>query len=87
LDEVGGDFFQLSPYGEGGLLLLVGDVSGKGLQAALTMSLLVGFWQKLVLETDSPGEILRQLNDLIQTRVQNGFVTPACALVLNPTGA
>jgi Stage II sporulation protein E (SpoIIE) len=79
LEEVGGDFFQLSPYGEGGLLLLVGDVSGKGLQAALTMSLIVGFWQKLVLEADSPGEILRQLDHLIQTRVQNGFVTCLCA--------
>jgi serine phosphatase RsbU (regulator of sigma subunit) len=43
------------------------------------MSLIVGFWQKLALEADSPGEILRQLNQLIQMRVQNGFVTCLCA--------
>ncbi len=43
--EVGGDFFQIIPLeGEfaGSTLILVGDVSGKGLRAAMTVSLIVG---------------------------------------------
>ncbi len=40
--EVGGDFFQLLPGDDGSLLVLVGDVSGKGLKAAMTVSATVG---------------------------------------------
>jgi hypothetical protein len=63
---------------------LVGDVSGKGLQAALTMTLIVGFWQKLVFESDSPGEILRQLTSKRASRTAS---SPAYVRALNPTGA
>jgi len=40
--EVGGDFFQLLPGDDGSLLIVVGDVSGKGLRAAMTVSMIVG---------------------------------------------
>src|SRR3569833_2951624 len=40
--EVGGDFFQILPMDEGGALVVIGDVSGKGMPAAMTVSLLVG---------------------------------------------
>ena len=44
--EVGGDFFQVLPVksgnGVGGVLVIIGDVSGKGMPAAMTVSLLVG---------------------------------------------
>ena len=40
--EVGGDFFQLITKSEGGSLVILGDVSGKGLKAAMTVSLIVG---------------------------------------------
>ena len=36
--EVGGDFFQIMPGDDGSLLIVVGDVSGKGLKAAMTVS-------------------------------------------------
>ena len=36
-DAVGGDFFQILPCGEGNLLIVVGDVAGKGLPAAMMM--------------------------------------------------
>ncbi len=41
-EEVGGDFFQLIPQVGGATLLILGDVSGKGLKAAMTVSLIVG---------------------------------------------
>lgn len=40
--EVGGDFFQIVPIERDGVLLTIGDVSGKGMPAAMTVSLLVG---------------------------------------------
>ena len=40
--EVGGDFFQILPDGHGGVLILLGDVTGKGLQAGMQVALIVG---------------------------------------------
>lgn len=40
--EVGGDFFQILPLPAGGVLIAIGDVSGKGMPAAMMVSLLVG---------------------------------------------
>ena len=39
-EEVGGDFFQVIPISNGGALVVLGDVSGKGLKAAMTVSLI-----------------------------------------------
>lgn len=44
--EVGGDFFQVIPGDDGSLLVVVGDVSGKGLKAAMTVSTIVGALRK-----------------------------------------
>ena len=41
-EEVGGDFFQVIALDSGGALIALGDVSGKGLKAAMTVSLIVG---------------------------------------------
>ena len=40
--QVGGDFFQILPSSDGGLLVVVGDVAGKGLHAAMLVSVVVG---------------------------------------------
>src|SRR6202034_4043735 len=42
VQQVGGDFFQILPTENDGLLLVLGDVAGKGLPAAMMVSLLVG---------------------------------------------
>ena len=41
-NEVGGDFFHVQPTAEGGLLVVIGDVAGKGLKAAMNVSMLMG---------------------------------------------
>ncbi|MDQ1452563.1 MAG: hypothetical protein QOK38_2429 [Acidobacteriaceae bacterium] len=38
----GGDFFQVIPHADGSLLIVVGDVSGKGIAAAMLVAVLVG---------------------------------------------
>jgi phosphoserine phosphatase RsbU/P len=80
-EQVGGDFFQLIPNDDGSLLIVVGDVSGKGLQAAMVVNLLVGALQQISRETVQPGSVLRSLNDVLFGRTEGGFVTCCCALV------
>ena len=73
--EVGGDFYQVIPLEQGGALVVVGDVSGKGLKAAMVVSLIVGTLRTLADYTQEPGEILRGLNRRLIGRTQGGFAT------------
>jgi serine phosphatase RsbU (regulator of sigma subunit) len=56
-------------------LLILGDVSGKGLKAAMTVSLIVGAARTLAEATDDPAEILAGLNRRLHGRLKNGFAT------------
>lgn len=62
-NEVGGDFFHIQPTVEGGLLVVVGDVAGKGLQAAMNVSMLMGALR--LTRATSPGKILSELNRVV----------------------
>jgi hypothetical protein len=73
--EVGGDFFQVMPQADGSALIVVGDVSGKGLKAAMTVSLIVGTLRTLADYTQRPAEILRGVNRRLMGRIDGGFVT------------
>jgi serine phosphatase RsbU (regulator of sigma subunit) len=73
--HVGGDFFQIIPIAAGGLLIAIGDVSGKGMPAAMTVSLLVGTLRTLAHFTQSPSEILDAMNRRMLARSQGGFTT------------
>lgn len=73
--QVGGDFFQVMPLGGGGALIVIGDVSGKGMPAAMTVSLLVGTVRTLAHYTQSPGEILAAMNQRMLARSGGGFTT------------
>jgi Stage II sporulation protein E (SpoIIE) len=73
--EVGGDFFQIIPLPSGGVLIAIGDVSGKGIPAAMMVSLLVGRLQALADTSSSPAEILKGLNRRLYSRSRGGFTT------------
>ena len=73
--EVGGDFFQIVAAPSGGVLAVIGDVSGKGMPAAMTVSLLVGTFRTLAHYTQSPSEILRAMNQRMIGRNNGGFTT------------
>lgn len=73
--EVGGDFFQIIALPEGGALAAIGDVSGKGMPAAMTVSLLVGTLRTLVHYTHQPAEILAAMNQRLLGRASGGFTT------------
>jgi len=70
--QVGGDFFRVMPVEDGGVLVVVGDVSGKGLKAAMTVSAIMGSLHDYA--SSRPAEVLAHLNRVLHGRM-DGFVT------------
>jgi phosphoserine phosphatase RsbU/P len=85
--EVGGDFFYIVPEENSGtndnkgsgLLVVVGDVSGKGLKAALTVSAIVGALRDHA--DHRPGAVLEHLNRVLCGQI-SGFVTCCAAHIV-----
>ena len=61
--EVGGDFFHVQATEDGGLLVVIGDVAGKGLKAAMNVSMLMGALRRT--QERSPARILESLNRVL----------------------
>lgn len=81
--EVGGDLFFLQPGPDGSLIALIGDVSGKGLTAAMRVAMILGALNR---ETScEPDEILSALNNALIAQGELGFTT-ACCLRIFPSG-
>jgi len=83
--EVGGDFFQIIPLENGETMIVLGDVSGKGLRAAMAVSLIVGLVRALAPLLTDPAKLLTEINDRLAGRLQGGFAT-AIALRLDAQG-
>jgi sigma-B regulation protein RsbU (phosphoserine phosphatase) len=79
--QVGGDFFQIVPTADGGLVLVLGDVAGKGLPAAMLVSVMVGAIRATVEYTDEPQELLCSLNERLIGRSRGGFSTALAARI------
>ncbi|KAA6457221.1 serine/threonine-protein phosphatase [Acidobacteria bacterium AB60] len=71
---VGGDFFQVLPLKDDSLLIVVGDVSGKGLQAAMNSSTLVGALRNEL--SHDPGTVLEHLNRVLLGAVASPGAVP-----------
>ncbi|MGA9426025.1 MAG: PP2C family protein-serine/threonine phosphatase [Terracidiphilus sp.] len=84
-EEVGGDFCQVLPRPDGSTFIAIGDVSGKGLQAAMLGAVAVGSLRSLAGEQMSPARVLERLNQAMLQRESPGFVTCLC-LVISPDG-
>ena len=76
--NVGGDFFQVLPGDDASLLIVVGDVSGKGLKAAMTVSAIVGALRGCAVR--APAEVLAYLNRVLHGQI-SGFATCAVASI------
>ncbi len=75
--EVGGDFYQVLERADGSRIFLVGDVSGKGLKAAMLVSVCVGILRYV--DFSSTAQILAALNRGLVGHTGGGFVTCCCA--------
>ena len=82
--QVGGDFYFINSLDDGRLLVVVGDVSGKGLRAAMLVSVVVGILRTA--HATSAAAVLQALNAGLVGRAGGGFVT-ACSLIFEASGS
>jgi phosphoserine phosphatase RsbU/P len=79
--EVGGDFYQVFEQNDGSVVLVIGDVCGKGLKAAMTGVLAIGAARTLASEQLSPGLLLTRFNKQMVGSQNGGFITCICARI------
>jgi serine phosphatase RsbU (regulator of sigma subunit) len=85
--EVGGDFYDFHLLSEGHVGLVVGDATGKGVPAALVMSSTRSMLRAVARASNSPGEVLEQVNDLLVNDIPpNMFVTCFYAILEPESG-
>jgi sigma-B regulation protein RsbU (phosphoserine phosphatase) len=80
--ELGGDFYDFLPYGQGRLGFVLGDVSGKGTAAALYGSLAIGTVREVVVDhANNPAEMLALLNQRLHSaRLESRFIAMLFAI-------
>jgi hypothetical protein len=79
--DVGGDFYDCFPLGDGEWVALVGDVQGKGVEAATVASLIHHSLRTIAMQEHSPAGILARLNDVLLRR-RDGCRDRFCTLAL-----
>ena len=82
--EVGGDFYDFLELPSGRLGIVVGDATGKGVPAALVMSTTCGILRALALSVDSPGEVLRRVNEALSARIPPSTFVTCFYAILDP---
>ena len=80
---VGGDFYDFARLDEDHIGLLIGDVSGKGVPAALTMALLLAEFRLCATGAESTAEVMRRLNERMVGRSRRGTFCTAALVALN----
>lgn len=83
--QVGGDFYSAWPLPDGRLALLIGDVSGKGVEAAGVTAMVRYMAEALSQHCTDPAELVSQLNDLLCHRMADGSLVTLTLLVVDTT--
>jgi serine phosphatase RsbU (regulator of sigma subunit) len=83
--EVGGDFYDFLSFEDGQLGLVIGDVTGKGIPAALVMATVHTMLRTVVQEMTSPGAVLARVNDLLSADIPSGMFVTCFYALLDPT--
>src|SRR5579863_5670894 len=79
---VGGDFYDFLYFDDGRLGLVIGDVTDKGVPAALVMATTRSILRSTAHAAVSPGQVLQQTNDLLHQDIPpNMFVTCLYAIL------
>ena len=85
--EVGGDFYDYFKIDDDHTAIVVGDISGKGIPAAMFMMKTITCFKNLVAPNKTPGQILREVNaTLFDNNRSQMFVTCFLAILNEKTG-
>jgi serine phosphatase RsbU (regulator of sigma subunit) len=79
--DVGGDWYDVVAVDDRHVLLVIGDVSGHGVEAATTMALVRHATLAYVAEDHRPGTVLSKLSDFVSGNDDDYFATVLCALI------
>jgi serine phosphatase RsbU (regulator of sigma subunit) len=82
--EVGGDFYDFLPFEDGRLGIVIGDVTDKGIPAALVMTATRTMLRTAALEQSSPAEVLGRVNDLLYADIPAGMFVTCFYAILDP---
>jgi len=84
---VGGDFYDIIELADGRVMVVTGDVTDKGVPAALVMASTYALLRSTADVVTSPGEVLRRVNELLIPQIpMNMFVTCLVLVIDLPTG-
>ncbi|MDT4940445.1 MAG: phosphoserine phosphatase RsbU/P [Pseudonocardiales bacterium] len=76
--DVGGDFYDIFQVGADEWVVILGDVCGKGVEAAMLASLTRYTLRAVCMEGPNPADALRRTNDVLQTDAANRFCSAVC---------
>jgi serine phosphatase RsbU (regulator of sigma subunit) len=82
--EVGGDFYDFLPFEDGRLGLVIGDVTDKGIPAALVMTAARTMIRTAAQGALSPGEVFARVNDLLYAETPSSMFVTCFYAVLDP---
>jgi serine phosphatase RsbU (regulator of sigma subunit) len=82
--EVGGDFYDFLTFADGRVGIMIGDVTGKGVPAALVMATVHTMLRAAVQATLAPAEVLSQVNILLAAEIPTGMFVTCFFAVLDP---
>jgi serine phosphatase RsbU (regulator of sigma subunit) len=82
--HVGGDVFDYATLPDGRLAVVIGDVTGKGIDAAADMAMTKFVFRSLAREHPSPPDFLRAANEVVVDEVQEGKFVTMVYVTLDP---
>ncbi len=81
---VGGDFYDLIELDDGRFMVVAGDVTDKGVPAALVMASTHALLRSTAATGGSPGEVLSRVNDLLYPQIPMNMFVTCLVLVVDP---
>ena len=85
--EVGGDFYDIFQIGDGDWVVALGDVCGKGVDAAVVTALVRYTIRALCVQQDRPSAVLHDLNDVLLAQGSERFCTVVLVRLRHDEGA
>jgi serine phosphatase RsbU (regulator of sigma subunit) len=82
--SVGGDFYDFLPCADGRLGLSIGDVTGKGIPAALLMATVHTMLRAATQEMTAPSGVLARVNELLAAEIPAGMFVTCFMALLDP---